>query len=177
MKSNKKLQTEWMSDEEWEDNETPVSYPSKEVEKYSKKGYGEYPEISRKENKRVDDWWEKYKKMKSPDDIKQHLDEFLENNPKDVILNLGLEYEVLFELIGDFLKLGKINEIIPYMMQFREKHPEVYVRSAGYYDSDIIAWLVSKNRTGEIVNYLNYFKQYPINNIETAIFEKLPLFG
>ncbi len=143
-----------------------------------RKGYVEdYPEITTKEETEVDNWWNEYKKMKDPDAIKKHLSNFLENNSKDVVHNLGLEHEVLFELIADYVKEDREDEIIPYMMEFREKFPEIYVKSAGYYDSDIISWLISKNRIGEIKKHLNYFEKYPIVNIDGLLETKDLLFA
>ncbi len=182
---------EWTSDEEWEEvndlsdeiydddydeeehegeeeyyNNIP-DHIKKEVEKYSSRGYDEdYPCITSEEEIDVDNWWDEYKKMKDPDAIKNHLDEFLANHSINAIHNLGLEHEVLFELISDFVKAGRADDIIPYMMEFREKYPDIYIKSAGYYDSDIISWLISKNRNDEIINYLNYFENYPIKHIE-----------
>lgn len=126
----------------------------------------DYPEISKKEEAKVEAWWEKYNKLKTPEKIKQHLDAFLKNNPKDVIINLGLEHAVLFDLIAGYFEAGKIDEIIPYLMQFRDEYPEVYEKSAGYYDADIIAWLLLKNRDGEIPRYFNYFEQDPDSFID-----------
>lgn len=143
-----------------------------EDEDENSKEFGDYPEISEAENKKIDDWWEKYKKLKSHSAIMEHIEDFLEHHSIDVIVNLGLEHEVLFELITDYVKEGKSDEIIAYMMRFREKYPEVYIRSAGYYDSDIIAWLITKNRESEIQNYLNYFEAYPVNYVD-KLFETI----
>jgi hypothetical protein len=157
-------------DEEYPDDDDDIDededFDEDEDEDENSKAFGDYPAISEAENKKVDDWWNKYKKLKSPTAIKEHLDEFLEHNSIDVIVNLGLEHEVLFELVTDYVKEGKADEIIAYMMQFREKYPEVYIRSAGYYDSDIIAYLIINNRIKEVQDYLNYFEAYPVNFVD-----------
>ena len=129
----------------------------------------DYPEISKNEEAKVEAWWKKYNQLKTPEKVKQHLDIFLKNNPKDVIINLGLEHDVLFELIAGYLKAGKIDEIIPYIVQFRNECSEVYEKSAGYYDAEIITWLLAKNRDSEITGYFKYFEQNTDSFIDKLI--------
>jgi len=189
--SNEKPKLAWETDEEWEDaysndffneeedeefdeeefdedeyDDTPTLSPAieEEVQRLSQEPYEEeYPEISKEDDKKVDDWWKKYKGLKNPDDIQHHIDQFIENNPEDVNINLGLEHEVLFELIAAYVRQGRSDDIFPYMMDFREKHPGIYIRSFDFYDADIIQWLLAKNRKNEIPKYFNLFEQYPVH--------------
>jgi hypothetical protein len=126
----------------------------------------DYPEITPEERKLVDKWWDDYKKMDDPNEIMLHLKQFLETNSIEANLNLGLEHEVLFELIPDSLKVGIIDQAIDFLIYIRENFPEIYVKSAGYYDSDIIVWLCINNRSEEIGKYLSYFQELPLNWIE-----------
>ncbi len=156
-------------EEEYDEDEyddTPTLSPAieEEVQKLSQEPYEEeYPEINKEDDKKVDDWWNKYKGLKNPDDIKQHIDQFIENNPEQVNINLGLEHETLFELIAAYVRQGRSDDIFPYIMDFREKHPGIYIRSFAFYDADIIEWLLAKNRKNEIPKYFNLFEQYPIH--------------
>jgi hypothetical protein len=124
--------------------------------------YEDYPEIGEEENKKVDEWWDAYKKLEDPNEIIPHIRNFLDNNRIEVSINLGLEHEVLFEMVEASLKAGIIDKGIELLLYIREKFPEIYIRSAGYFDYDVITWLCTNNRTDEIGNYLNYFEDYPL---------------
>lgn len=119
----------------------------------------EYPEINEGDEKLVDDWWDDYKKLEDPVIEKAHLENFIASNP-ELVIHLGLHHEVLFELGADYLKIGKYDEFIEFLMIFREEFPDSYLKSAGYYERDIIVWLISKDRTDEIHTYTNLLQKY-----------------
>ncbi len=123
------------------------------------------PKISAEDEKLVDEWWDKYKKLRKPVLEREFLEKFMEAHP-ELVLHLGLHYEVLFELGSRYLKLGKIDDHIQFLMRIREEFPDTYIKSAGYYDSDIIEWLIAKNRTGEISRYFESFVKYPIDFVD-----------
>lgn len=172
----------WENNEKWENDEfldseddlfNEEEYNDDEnfeqenvIEGYKETEFDDYPTLAKKDDKKIDDWFNIYENIENPDVILEHLKKFLNEEPLDLIINLGLEEDVLFELIDKFHKAGKTDEILEFILDFRLKYPEVYQRSAGYYDSDIIAWLISKNETDRIENYLNYFEKYPVNYID-----------
>ncbi len=119
----------------------------------------EYPEINEAHEKLVNDWWETYREIKDPVKEKAHLEKFIANHP-ELVIHLGVHYEALFELGADYLKIGKYDEFIEFLMKFREEFPDSYLKSAGYYDRDIIIWLISKDRTDEIHKYTNLLQKY-----------------
>ena len=118
------------------------------------------PDISEAEEKLVDKWWDEYERLEEPEEIKQHIEQFIRKHPQ-LVENLELEHEVLFELGAKYTKAGKAGEYIDFLLYLRKEFPGTYERSGGYYDRDIIAWLVAENRQGEIENYFGYFIQYP----------------
>lgn len=124
-----------------------------------------YPPISNEEEKLVDDWWSVYRKIESLEEIRNHLDTFMHRYPQ-LVENLGLEHEVLFELGADYRRQERTDEYILFLRDFRNRFPSTFARSAGYYDSDIIAWLISKGRAREIKDYLNYFIENPVKFID-----------
>lgn len=124
-----------------------------------------YPVISSEEKKLVDAWWDTYEHLKNPDDIRNHLLVFMNASPH-LVENLQLEYEVLFDLGADYLQAGRLEDYILLLLKVRNEFPATYIRSAGYYDTDIIAWLISNNRIDEIANYLNHFTEYPIDFVD-----------
>lgn len=133
----------------------------------------DYPELSSEDSKLVDDWWAEYLQLKDPLAERQHLEDFIKAHP-NLVLHLDLHMEVLFELGIGFLKLGKIDDHILFLMRIRNEFPDVYIQSFGYYDSDIIAWLILKNRTSEIPEYLDYFLNDPVEYVD-KLFEVVQL--
>lgn len=121
-----------------------------------------YPAISKDEEKIVDEWWEMYKKMDdNPDKIRRLLQEFIDKYSPEMVENLGMEHEILFELGAAYYRADRHGEYIQLLMDIRFKYPEVYRRSASFYDADIITWLIANKRDDEIYDYLNYFENFP----------------
>ncbi len=141
-------------------------------EEYQTSDYGNkdddedpYPTISAEEEKLVDEWWDVYRKIDSIEEIRSHLDGFTDKHPH-LVENLGLEHEVLFELGAEYRGQERTDEYIAILMDFRKRFPTTYARSAGYYDVDIIAWLIGKGRISEIKHYLNYFIEKPVRFVD-----------
>jgi len=109
----------------------------------------------------LDEWWDKYQFCENALAERQYLEDFIIARP-DLVIYLDLHFEVLFELGTGYLSLGKIDDHIQFLMRIRKEFPDVYIDGFGYYDSDIIAWLISKNRTSEIPEYLNDFLDSPV---------------
>ncbi|MFT7032752.1 MAG: hypothetical protein ACJA2S_001253 [Cyclobacteriaceae bacterium] len=118
------------------------------------------PEVSTEEEILVDRWWDEYKEMNDSIQERRHLETFIEEYP-ELVINLEVHHEILFELGAGYLKLGMQDDHINFLMSFRKRFPDSYEKSGGYYDSDIIAWLIVKNRTDEIPEYLSYLLKYP----------------
>ncbi len=135
-----------------------------EDDKYSKKIKDEYPEISDEEEKLVNSWWDTYKEINDPVREKLHLEKFMQDHPA-LVINLGLHYEMLFELGADYLKIGKYDEFIDLLMKVRREFPDSYLKSAGYYDKDIIYWLIAEGRENELPEYTDFLIEYPIDFI------------
>lgn len=122
----------------------------------------DYPAISDEEDALVDEWWTLYKEMNEPDIIREHLEKFMKNHP-NLVENLGLDSEVLFELGADYRKEKRQEVYIDLLLKIREAFPAAYLRSAGYYDLDIIALLISKRQFDQIPQYFNYLIDYPVD--------------
>lgn len=131
----------------------------------------ELPEISDEDDKLIDDWYEVYLDMKDPTLLMKHLTGFISEHP-DLVENAVLHQEVLFELGAGYLKINRYDEFIQFLLEFRSKFYESYLKSFGYYDYDIIVWLVSKGRTDEVPPYLENFKKYPVDFVD-KLFELL----
>ena len=133
----------------------------------------EYPVIPAADEQLVEDWWETLEDIKGPEATRKHIEQFMQTH-SHLVENLGLEEDVLFELGGDYKKAGKTDEYIQFLLKIRDEFPGTYERSGGYYDLDIIAWLIANNRQDEIENYLSYFKENPVDFPE-QLFELVQL--
>lgn len=124
----------------------------------------ESPEISEEENALVDAWWETYKKLfkahNGPDEVRAHLDTFLNEHP-DLVENLELQHEVLFELGARYVRQGRHADAINLLTRMRREFPSTYIKSFGYYDEDMISYLIITGRKDKIPEFLNYFTEYP----------------
>jgi len=123
----------------------------------------------------VDAWWEDYKKLKDPDDILRHLNDFFNAHP-DLVENLALHYEVLFELGEQLVEAGRSGEYIALLKQVRERFPGAYLKSYSYYDRDIIFYEVTgRGCSAGIEDYLPWFEEYPVAGVDNlfALFEFL----
>ncbi len=125
----------------------------------------DYPVISEADEKLVDEWWDGLDYDKEAVEIKKYIEGFIHAHPQ-LVENLGLEQEVLFELGRKYRVADNGDEYIHFLFYMRKEFPGAYGRSGGYFDSDIIAWLIANKREDEIENYLGYFKEYPIDFID-----------
>lgn len=120
----------------------------------------EIPLISDAEEEIVDRWWKEYKKKRGPDEIRQHLEDFLSDHPK-LVPNLELHMDVLLELGGNYVNEGRHAEYIDLLLKMRTQFPDSYLKSFGYYDRDIIAHMITIGRKDEVARFLSHFKEYP----------------
>ena len=118
------------------------------------------PELSEQNQALVDAWWSAYKSMNDPDEILRHLNGFFEADP-DLVVNLQLHYEVLFELGADLVRAGRAGDYIALLQRVRKDFPDAYLKSFGYYDRDIICYKIIDQGPIGIEDYLNWFKEYP----------------
>jgi hypothetical protein len=131
------------------------------------------PEISDEEEKLIDQWYAKYSKMKDPQVIHKHIEGFMDQYPQ-LVENMELHHEVVFELGAAYIRISKYDDFVQFLFRFRKEFPASYLKSFGYYDYNIIVWLISQNRIGEIPEYLENFKKYPVDFVD-KLFELLDL--
>jgi tetratricopeptide (TPR) repeat protein len=118
------------------------------------------PELSESNQALVDAWWSAYKPMKDPDEILRHLNRFFEAHP-DLVVNLELHHEVLFELGADLVRAGRPGEYIALLQRVRTDFPDTYLKSFSYYDRDIIYYKIIDQGPVGIEDYLGWFIEYP----------------
>jgi len=142
--------------EDWEESSAIDSEPY-----VSKTISDDVPQISDRENALVEAWWSQYQELKDPDEILRHLHAFFETHP-DLVENLELHHEVLFELGAELVGRGRVGDYIALLKHVRETFPAAYLKSFTYYDRDIIAYtVIEQGRDADIHVYLEWFKEYP----------------
>lgn len=153
--------------EDNEGNEDETLFDSAEVEEMEPASVTqkEYPAISADDQELVDEWWNRLDYEKKPEEIQEHIEQFMYAHPH-LVENLGLEDEVLFELGAKYKQANESDAFIRFLFYVRKEFPATYVRSAGFYDFDIIAWLIAQGRQSEIEDFLGYLKDYPVDFVE-----------
>ena len=138
-----------------DDNDTHFD---KETDKDISSEKSPYPAISKEEEEIVDEWWDEYETIEhDPDKVRRHLQQFMDKYSPEMVENIGMEHEILFELGADYYRADRHEEYIQLLKEMRLIYPGVYKRSGGFYDEDIIAWLIANKQDDEIYNYLDYF--------------------
>ncbi len=124
----------------------------------------EVPEIGEEESAVIDAWWAAYRGMKDPDEIIRHLDGFFQAHP-GLVTNLEA-HEVLFELSAQLVKAGRASDYIELLQRARRDFPDAYLQRFGYYDRDIIHYMIASGDPEGIEDYLNWFEEYPDNDAD-----------
>ena len=89
-----------------------------------------------------------------------HLVRFMEDHPA-LVAHLGIEHEYLFELGAELGRRKQWSRYADLLVRIRKAHPEVYVRSFGYYDYDVIIELIADGTARAYLHVLHFFHQYP----------------
>ena len=121
------------------------------------------PEISPADEALVDAWVRQFTplyKKNDADEMVRRIVAFMEERP-DLFVHLALDEECLFELGAEFARRGQHSRYVDLLLRIRREHPEVYVRSHGFYDDDIVAELLLAGKQHAIPEYFNFFEQYP----------------
>jgi hypothetical protein len=123
------------------------------------------PEISGAEKELVESWWNEFDKVYSgrgADPVKalEMIRAFSLEHPQ-LVSNLGLDEEALFELEGAFNRRGDYGVFMEFLTWFRRSHFDAYSLAGTYYDCSVISYLVAHNRLEEIPEYFSLFMAYP----------------
>ena len=121
------------------------------------------PAISESEQAIVDEWWEGFSPIyrdRDADEMIRRIVGFMEEHP-NLFVHLYLDEECLFELGAELARRGEHSRHAELLQRIRKEHPEVFIRSHGYYDRDIITELILNGQREEISQHFNFFKEYP----------------
>ena len=159
---------EWDEDEDWAEEEdeghgkadrhdtwdTESPYPQIDLA---------LPDLPEDQQAIVDRWWDDfmpiYKKRDADEMVRRILD-FMEAQPQ-LSVHLHLNDECLHELGAELARRGEHARHVDLLQRIRRDHPEVYVRSHGFYDLHIVAELILTGQRDAIPQYFSFFREYP----------------
>jgi Protein of unknown function (DUF1186) len=90
---------------------------------------------------------------------------FLDQQPR-LFRYLYLHEEFLFEVGGALARAGRMEDYLALLLRLRREAPEAYFPCFGYYDHDLIAEALRTGRREGIPDYLDLFRQHPVNHID-----------
>jgi len=118
------------------------------------------PKIGAAETGLVEQWWTLYSAMKDIDQIRAHLEQFMENHP-ELVRHLELQHAALFEMGAKYVALQRHGEYAALLQHLREAFEDTYVKRFGVYDYHLVAYQVMTANREAIGRYLNHFRKYP----------------
>lgn len=123
------------------------------------------PEISEEENSLVEDWWSAYDELEDPDAIRMHMESFMSLHP-ELLEHLGINDNAVFDLGNKYRGEGRLEEYATFLMDYARRFPSVYAESEGYFNLDIIAWLISAGRQQKIKPFFDPYLSDPSKHVE-----------
>ena len=120
-----------------------------------------FPELSIEDNAIIDGWYDEYNELENEEQQLAMAKQFINEYP-GLVPAWGFEAEHLLDLKSNCLEKGFGDEVNLFIIEFRNRFPDVYLREFGYYDSDLIYSILSKNNDEDIQPYLENFEKYPI---------------
>lgn len=123
----------------------------------------DFSELTEEEKVRIDCWWMVYEELESPEAVRHYITSFISEHPRisrylnlneDVVLNLGEDYRVL----------GRFGEYVAFLEEYRRLAPNLYEEEEGYFNLEIISWLIGTGNTEAIASYLSPYVLDPILN-------------
>lgn len=121
------------------------------------------PDLSEDNQRVVDAWWDEvtpFFESRDADELLERTLAFLDEQPR-LFDHLCLHEAFLFELGAELARRRQWATYTELLMRLRQEQPEMYARSFGYYDHDVITELVIGGRKEEIPDYFSFFERYP----------------
>ena len=148
-----------------EEYDIPPDTPPIPADESPKPDNVEQQQLTAEEVAIVEQWGEKYVKLREPDALREHIESFMAAHP-DLIGELDLGGEPLLELGGMYVRAGRHQSIIEVLNKLRAEFPEEYIRSFPYFDNDMIAWAIINGNKEEVTQYLDKYRNEPDKNAD-----------
>ena len=127
--------------------------------------------ISQEQEKIIDDWWdgvEPHFEKLDTSEMTARLISFMEEHPH-LFVHLELHEEFLFEMGAELARRKQWTDYIDLLIRIRKEHPEMYELSFGYYDYQVLVYLISSNQREKIPLFFSFFKKYPVVDPENVL--------
>ena len=123
----------------------------------------DFSELTEEEKVRIDCWWMVYEELESPEAVRHYITSFISEHPK-LSRYLNLNEDVVFDLGEDYRVLGRFGEYVAFLEEYRRLAPNLYEEEEGYFNLEIISWLIVTGNTEAIASYLSPYVIDPILN-------------
>lgn len=123
----------------------------------------ERKKLSNEDKANIDAWWTAYRDMSDPDELRGHIENFIASHP-DLVGNLGLAEEPLFELEGMYVRQDRHEAYIEILSRICSEFPDAYFKGFAYFDQSMIAWFVMDGQKEKITARLTDFRKYPTDD-------------
>ncbi len=116
-------------------------------------------DISEEDHPRIESWWDGFEALTEPDEARRYFETLFTEEP-DLARKVDWP-DAMFELGDRYRKQGRHTEYIDFLMRIRRDWPQLYLSDFGYFDRDIITYLLISDRQDEIPEFLSLFREYP----------------
>lgn len=146
-----------------EDNESQFDDTSDDLSDFledyeSQEDPDDLPEISKEDQKIVDDWWEKNESINNAELHLEHLIQFIDTYPH-LVENLGLDNDLLYNLDNELFIDGKYELFVALLLRIRKEFPKAYEKCHGYFNVNLLLWHIVQGRIEEISPFFDWFRQ------------------
>ncbi len=115
--------------------------------------------ISEAEMPVIDAWWKRFGELDDLDEIRRYLEDLFINQSE--LAHKTDWPDGMFEVGDRYRAQGREAEYVDFLMRIRREWPDLYLPDYGYFDRDIIMYLVIAGRIDEVPKFLNLFREYP----------------
>lgn len=168
--SGKKYKLCCMTNEEKLEDKNRFKMPDNEIDykdifdSFSERIHDTFEESNsniKPENPIVDPWWRDFMphyQNRNVDEILPRLYSFFDEHPDEVI-NLGLEFEFIYELAPIMEKANKYDEYILIIIRLHDEFPQTFQKAFGSLGRSIIEYQISNQK--EVDKFLDNFIKEP----------------
>ena len=121
--------------------------------------------ISDEDEAIINAWWNTYRDISDPDQLRDHIEKFMDSHPH-LVEDLTLEEEPLFQLQDMYDRQGRPEGYIEVLSRLRSEFPDAYFKGFSYFDSSIISWLMVTGQREKVADYLAGFRKHPTQNLD-----------
>lgn len=150
-------------DEDWDEDDDFDAPPPERAARWEAPDIKVVPRddasISEAEMPVINAWWNGFEKLDDLDEIRRYFEDLFTNHPE--LAHKTDWPDGMFEVGDRYRAQGREAEYIDFLIHIRREWPDLYLPDYGYFDRDIIIYLVIAGRTDDVPEFLNLFREYP----------------